>query len=108
MGYRIDITSSATGLNFYGTKHYGYSFAAGYEWDSECLKYPSYRYLKYLNKINGYEIWDYCCENNIRLTAKQFNHFIKLYAKEYNEELLNNEIIKDLMKDKSDKLLRWL
>ena len=118
MGYRIDITAE-NGLNFYGTKHYGYSFEYGYKYDKECLKYPSYRYLKYLKKVDGDDCWNYGCYNPIDLTAKQFRHFIKLYAKEWAEiqtqygdwpesrSLLNEPDIKALMADKGNKHLEW-
>lgn len=117
MGYRIDITAE-NGLNYYGTKHYGYSFEFGYRHDKECLNYPSYRYLKYLKKVDGYECWNYGFYGKIDLTARQFNHFIKLYAKEWDEikgiyrdwgerSLLNEPEIQDLMKDKGMKHIEW-
>ena len=119
MGYRLNVDNFDGTINYYyGTKHYGYSFIQGYQWDKECLKYPSYRYLKYLKKIDGFELWEYCCSPTIVLTARQFKHFITLYAKEWEEIqgmyrdwqgrfLLNDQGIKDALKDKGIKVLSW-
>lgn len=116
MGYRIDITNEDGTIWYYGTKHYGYSFF----WLDEGLKYPSVKYLYDLGKVGREKriiCWDYGCDNNITLTAKEFKKFIKLYAKEIDDMqmkaththyyLLEDKDIKALLKDKGDKKIEW-
>ena len=114
MGYRLDVYNESKTINYYGTKHYGYSFTTM----EDGIEYPSYRYLLRLKKITGEEYFDdgYCPK--IFLTAKQFEHFIKLYAKEWEQIkgrypdwkgrlLLTEPKIIELLKSDERKIISW-
>ena len=105
MGYRLDVYNESKTINYYGTKHYGYSFTTM----EDGIEYPSYRYLLKLKKITGEEYWDYGCSPKIILTAKQFEHFIKLYAKELEQGrlLLTEPKIIELLKSDERKIISW-
>ena len=107
MGYRLSIENESKTIEFYGTKHYGYSFV----FKSDGMKYPSYRYLIKLKKITGGECWDYGCSPEIILTAEQFEHFIKLYSKELEEIdgylLISEKEIAELLKSNERKIISW-
>lgn len=116
MGYRLDITNKEETINYYGTKHYGYSFQMAEDGAEE---FESIRYLIELGKIDPYECFFYCSDIEIELTADEFEHFIKLYSKEWEDicsfyadwaggkTLLDNEDIQKLLKDKGNKILSW-
>lgn len=118
MGYRIDIYNEDKTINFYGTKHYGYSG----DTSDELKEFPSFQYLIKIGKFkkDKWYVFDYGCENNIVLTAKQFEHFIKLYSKEWDEirtmyvdwqdgrTLLDQPDIIKLLNDKTKKYIRWI
>lgn len=108
MGYRIIIEDKDNNF-FYGTKLYGYV-------DHEkCL---SYKYLVKIEKFTGEEFFFDCIDNEITLSADQFNKFIHLYSKEWEKEkrrygdwdnrtlLQEPEIIK-LLSNNNDKRISW-
>lgn len=116
MGYRLDITNKDKTIEYYGTKHYGYTFVD----ISGGLKYPSFKFLYAIGKFDDEPdtwLWDYGFDNYITLTAEEFETFIKLYAKEFDEimerkynehyNLLEHEDIKALLEDTDDKELHW-
>lgn len=76
MGYRLDVHTEDGRISFYGTKLYGYVK------DEEDL--ASYRYLDKIGKIDPeqYYLWDYGCENEMRLTKEEFAEFAKLYEQD--------------------------
>lgn len=106
MGYRLSVSELKN--EYYGTKHYGYCV-------KEEQELASYKYLKSIGKVDGDEIFDYCCENPIVLDAEQFRTFIDLYNKEYMSgiswqyphNILEEEEIKKLCESSYDKLIRW-
>ena len=118
MGYRIDIYNENKTINYYGTKHYGYSG----DTSEELKEFPSFRYLIKIGKFKEDEfyVFDYGCHNEIILTAKQFEHFIKLYSKEWDNikttykdwqderTLLNEPKIVELLNDKTRKYISWM
>lgn len=106
MGYRLGITNEDETIQFYGTKHYGYSFEIA-KFGAE--RYPSVKYLIDLGKLDENAIFDYGFDNTLVLTAEEFEKFIKLYDLEYHRGnlLLLDENIKALLKDKGNKKLDW-
>lgn len=108
MGYRMEIKDGA-GNYFYGTKLYGYV---------EHEELESYQYLVELGKFDG---WEFFIDGNhypILLNAQQFDRFIHLYAKEYDEEqstypdwdgrtLLEDPKIVELLSTPNDKHIEW-
>lgn len=116
MGYRLEITNKEKTIEFYGTKHYGYSFAVAEDGAEE---YESVRYLIELGKIEYDDVFRYGFDVEIELTADEFEHFIKLYSKEWEDlrsgyvdwqnrkTLLELEEIQELLKDKGNKILSW-
>ena len=107
MGYRLDIRNDKNTIEFYGTKHYGYNFEYGYKCDKQCLEYPSYCFLKSIDRVSGWEHWDYGSNIHIILTAEQFKTFITLYSLECYGNILEEKEIKELLEDKGNKLLTW-
>ena len=114
MGYRLSVENESRTIDFYGTKHYGYSFVD----KQEGMEYPSYRYLLRLKKITGEEYWGYGCSPEIILTAKQFEHFIRLYSKEWEEKqgcyadwegrtLLSEKEMIELLNSNERKIVSW-
>ena len=108
MGYRLGITNKDKTIDYYGTKHYGYTFEIA---EKGAKHYPSVKYLIDLGKLEPNTIFDYCLSPQITLTADEFEKFIKLYAKEIkilkHFDFLLIEEIQALLKDKSDKILDW-
>lgn len=103
MGYRLNVENESKTISYYGTKHYGYSFVD----EQGGMEYPSYRYLLKLRKIDGDELWDYGFTNEIVLTAKQFERFIKLYSKELERSLLGEKEIAELLESDERKIIYW-
>ena len=105
MGYRLNVTNEDKTIDFYNTKHYGYSFTNAKDGG---LAYPSYCYLLELGKITGDEVFDYGLDLEITLTADQFKEFIGRYAYEIEwPSLLETHDIALLLKDKGNKTLSW-
>lgn len=117
MGYLLYVISKENeNLNFYGTKHYGYTFELVEDGIEE---FESVKYLVELGKLELYDFFNYSSDIEIELTADEFKHFIELYSKEREDlfggyadwsgakTLLDNPEIKELLKDKSNKILRW-
>lgn len=100
MGYRLNVKCNDTGLEFYGTKLYGYVN------DERTLK--SYKYLKQIGKFNGNEHFDYRYENKLVLSFLDFSRFIKLYFYDLQQtdEKLNLEL-RELSKQPGDKTIWW-
>ena len=104
MGYRLCIEDGVK--KFYGTKLYGYT---------DHKDFLSYKYLLEIGKADGTEFYDYCCENEVVLSAEEFKKFIALY----NFDLFFNEMgydacnmfedpkIRNLVNTKFDKTIYW-
>nr|DAW55015.1 MAG TPA: hypothetical protein [Caudoviricetes sp.] len=76
MGYRPTFKClDGSGLEFYGTKLYGYCD------ETKCF---SYQYLLEIGKIDFDTIWDYGCDNSIILSPTQFATFVTLYEVDMN------------------------
>lgn len=109
MGYRLDVRNESDiecKNSYYGTKHYGYSFC----FHDEGMEYESYRYLFKLGKVTE-DVTFICSSPEIILTADEFEHFIKLYAKEFMDmcgyNILEEPIMVDLINSKERKIISW-
>lgn len=104
MGYRMSVNDGVN--NFYGTKLYGYT---------DHTDFLSYKYLLEIGKADGSEFYDYCCENEVVLSAEEFKKFIALY----NFDLFYSNTgygtcnvfeypeIRKLVNTKFDKVISW-
>lgn len=105
MGYRLEVYK-AEYVECFG-KLYGYI-------DRKDLKeLKSYKWLLRNEYITGEpdEYWNYGFNPNIVLDHWDFEEFLKLYIEDFNnvrgEEVLKLEDYKELLNDKSDKILMW-
>ena len=99
MGYRLEI--SKVEYASCGGKLFGYV-------DNE-KNLKSYQYLLENGHINGDECWDYGCNPQILLNAKEFKEFIKLYSEDWKDKygIEYHSDDSDLIDSNSDKLLEW-
>lgn len=108
MGYRLNVLDAQhPELEFYGTKLYGYV--------ADETKLPSCKYLISLGKVDDDTIWDYSCENETQLTAKEFKTFFSLYEEDFFAQMhirlkdyYDYWKIERMYETDSDKILTWL
>jgi hypothetical protein len=107
MGYRLEISEIKDKKAEYkacGGKLYGYT---------DETNFKSRQYLVDKGYLTGDEYWDYGCVDDIKVSAQEFREFIKLYNEDWNnsgkfkDDILNDEEIKELMKNDNDKILEW-
>lgn len=110
MGYRPTFKClDGSGLEFYGTKLYGYCD------ETKCF---SYQYLLEIGKIDFDTIWDYGCDNSIILSPTQFATFVTLYEVDMNNyspfhkgvfswDLVDNGIVNKMIQRECAMLIYW-